>query len=134
MSNFAPYGFELDGKVWKTVEHYYQAQKFKDEKLQEKIRQVSSPMAAAILGRNKNSPLRSDWESYKLRAMYKALQAKFEQHEDIREQLIETNDAKLVEYSKKDKFWGNGGDGSGKNALGRMLMKLRNELKIGDEI
>ena len=29
-SNFAPFGIDLDGAWWPTVENYYQAQKFTD--------------------------------------------------------------------------------------------------------
>ena len=65
--------------------------------------------------------------------MYKALQAKFSQHEDLREELIATGSAFLVEHTENDNYWGDGNDGGtdtvGKNMLGKLLVKLREEIK-----
>jgi ribA/ribD-fused uncharacterized protein len=61
-SNFAAYGFEADGKFWPTSEHYFQAQKFLDDSYKEQIRQTPSPMTAALMGRDKQHPIRSDWD------------------------------------------------------------------------
>lgn len=33
----------------------------------------------------------------------------------------------LVEYMENDYYWGDGGDGFGKNCLGKILMKVRDE-------
>ncbi|RKH50449.1 NADAR domain-containing protein [Corallococcus aberystwythensis] len=43
----------------------------------------------------------------------------------MREALQATGDAKLVEHTENDDDWGDGGDGSGSNMLGRLLMELR---------
>jgi N-glycosidase YbiA len=43
--------------------------------------------------------------------------------------LLETKDCKLVEHTKNDKFWADGGNGSGQNKLGILLMQLRDELR-----
>jgi ribA/ribD-fused uncharacterized protein len=59
-SNFAAFPFTLDGERWPTSEHYFQAQKFKDPKYQEKIRKANSPMIAARLGRSRKVPVRRD--------------------------------------------------------------------------
>ena len=65
--------------------------------------------------------------------MYKVLIAKFTQHEDLKEQLIATGNSFLVEHTKRDKYWGDGGDGGndtkGRNMLGKLLVRVRNELK-----
>ena len=129
MSNFAPFGFIVDGKKWSTVEHYYQAQKFQSPELQEEIRSAKSPSMAAEKGRDKSKPLRPDWDTYKIKAMYRALTAKFTQNPNLAKALLATDDALLVEYSKKDSYWGNGGDGSGQNMLGKVLMRVRRDLK-----
>lgn len=65
--------------------------------------------------------------------MYKALLAKFTQHYDLRKLLLETEDRKLVEHSPYDSYWGDGGDGKGKNRLGVLLVKLRSELQKGQK-
>ena len=129
LSNFAAAPITLDERVWPTTEHFFQAQKFADAAIQERIRQANSPMDAATLGRNRAFPLRSDWEAVKDDVMYEALRAKFTQHSLLRSQLLATGDAQLVEHTTNDSYWADGGDGSGKNMLGILLMRLRAELR-----
>jgi N-glycosidase YbiA len=128
-SNFSPHPIQLDGKQWPTSEHYFQAQKFRDEELQEQVRQASSPGIAARLGRDRTKPMRRDWEAVKDDVMRRAVRAKFTQHESLRRKLLATADAVLVEHTDRDSYWGDGGDGSGKNMLGRLLMELREALR-----
>ena len=129
-SNFSRHPFELDGKQWLTTEHYFQAQKFPgNEAYQEKIRLEKSPMVAARLGRSRAQPIRADWEQVKDELMKTALLAKFTQNKDILAILLSTGDAQLVEHTKNDRYWGDGGDGSGKNKLGLLLMEVREELR-----
>src|SRR6187455_459542 len=82
-SNFAAFPFTLDGKQWPTSEHYFQAQKFSDEAYRERIRQASSPMIAARLGRSRSVPIRSDWEKVKLDVMRAAVREKFSAHAQL---------------------------------------------------
>jgi len=131
LSNFAPFPIELDGERWPTSEHYFQAQKFEDEAYRQKIRKTSSPMQAARLGRDRKQKLRGDWESVKIGIMRQAVLAKFTQHADLRELLLSTGEAKIVEHTENDDYWGDGGDGSGKNMLGRILMEVRDTLRAG---
>ncbi|MDB5299381.1 MAG: hypothetical protein JWO87_1044 [Phycisphaerales bacterium] len=128
-SNFAPYPIRLDGKLWPTSEHYFQAQKFNDPPHREAIRKANSPMLAARMGRDRKKKLRRDWESAKVSVMTNAVRAKFTQHEDLRAILLNTADAKLVEHTENDDYWGDGGDGSGRNMLGQILMRVRSELR-----
>jgi len=128
-SNFAPYPVRIGGKVWPTSEHYFQAQKFEDAKHREEIRTTKSPMIAARMGRDRKKTLRRDWESVKVGIMRDVVRAKFTQHDDIRQILLSTGDAKIVEHTENDSYWGDGGDGSGKNMLGRILMEVREDLK-----
>lgn len=128
-SNFAAYPIVLASKRWPTSEHYFQAQKFSDPTLRERIRKAKSPMIAARLGRDRSSPLRRDWESIKVAAMTDAVLAKFSQHQDLAELLFGTGDALLVEHTANDSYWGDGGDGSGKNMLGQVLMRVRERLR-----
>ena len=86
-------------------------------------------MQVAKMGRDRKRPLRRDWEVVKDDIMREALRAKFTQHEDLRIILLETDDAELVEHTKNDSYWADGGDGSGLNMLGKLLMELRDELK-----
>jgi ribA/ribD-fused uncharacterized protein len=128
-SNFAGYSILLKGKRWPTSEHYFQAQKFKDVSHQEKIRKAKTPMIAARLGRDRTKKLRRDWESVKVNIMREAVWAKFTQHDELRGMLLATEKAKLVESTTNDAYWGDGGDGTGKNLLGRILMEVREKLR-----
>lgn len=129
-SNFSKHPIELDDKVWPTTEHYFQAKKFEGTEHEELVRAASSPMEAAKMGRERSRPLRADWETVKDDIMRKAVKAKFTQYNDLKEVLLGTDDAILVEHTTNDAYWGDGGDGSGKNMLGKILMEVRTELKV----
>ena len=131
-SNFAHYPITIKKKRYPTSEHYFQSQKFKEPKDREEIRKANSPMLAARMGRDRKRRLRRDWESAKLNVMREALIAKFTQHDELRQLLLSTKDAKLVEHTENDSYWGDGGDGSGKNMLGQLLMATRTILQDGE--
>lgn len=128
-SNFYRATIYVGGKSWATTEHYFQAQKFSGTEYEGMVRQAKSPGEAAGLGRRRDFPLRPDWEKVKEKVMLEALRAKFTQHEDLREILLATGDAEIVEHTTNDSYWGDGGDGSGKNRLGHLLMQVREELR-----
>ncbi|MEN6625270.1 MAG: NADAR family protein [Candidatus Sumerlaeia bacterium] len=129
LSNFAHHEIDVDGKAWPTVEHYFQAQKFAGTEREEVIRRTESPMEAAKIGRDRSIPIRPDWEDAKEMIMYKALYAKFTQHAGLKEKLLATGDAELIEHTPNDSYWADGGDGTGKNMLGRLLMIIREKLR-----
>src|SRR6266516_2035641 len=128
-SNFSPHPVQLKGRTWPTSEHYFQAQKFAGTEHEETVRLAKSPMVAARMGRSRERPLRLDWETVKDDIMREALRAKFTQLPQLRSLLLSTGDAELVEHSRNDCYWADGGDGSGKNMLGKLLMELRVELR-----
>jgi ribA/ribD-fused uncharacterized protein len=119
----------MEGKTWPTAEHYFQAQKFAGTEYQEEIRRAKSPMIAARMGRSRKKPLRKDWESAKEKIMREALHAKFTQHPALRSLLLSTGEETIVEHTENDNYWGDGGDGTGKNRLGILLMELREKLR-----
>lgn len=86
-------------------------------------------MLAARLGRSRKQKLRRDWESVKVGIMRAAVLAKFSQYEELRALLLSTGEARLVEHTENDDYWGDGGDGRGKNMLGRILMQVRESLR-----
>lgn len=126
-SNFALFPIVIDDVAWPTSEHYYQAHKYTDPKLQELVRQAKTPMDAALMGRDPNIPKREDWDEYKDIAMETAVRAKFAQYQILRELLISTDQSQIFEHTKNDCYWGDCGDRTGKNKLGLLLMKLRFE-------
>jgi N-glycosidase YbiA len=127
-SNFSRHTITLDGFLWPTSEHYFQAQKFAGTPHEGELRQQPTPMLAAQMGRRRDLPFRPDWEAVKDEIMMTALRAKFIQHPELRELLLSTGDAELVEHTKNDSYWADGGNGSGRNRLGELLMELRAEL------
>jgi ribA/ribD-fused uncharacterized protein len=127
MSNFYSSPIKLKGHVWKTTEHYFQAQKFVGTKWESEVRKTKSAWDAAQMGRRRDLPLRRDWESVKDDVMREAVLAKFTQHPDLRAKLLATGSEQLVEHTFKDTYWADGGNGSGKNMLGRILMEVREQ-------
>lgn len=121
--------FTYNNWFCKTSEHAYQAKKYEGTSYDLTILSALTPREAADLGRNKTIPLHSDWEEIKDEVMYEVCLAKFDQNETIRSLLLASGDNELVENSQKDFYWGIG-DGSGRNQLGKTLMRVREVLKI----
>jgi len=128
-SNFARFPIVLKGKKWPTSEHFFQAMKFSSVSDRDEIMMAKTPSEAARRGRDRKKKLRRDWESIKVQTMREAIKAKFTQHPDLCELLLSTDEAILVEHTDTDNYWGDGGDGKGRNMLGRLLMELRSELQ-----
>jgi len=130
-TNFYPAPITLEGKLWPTSEHYFQAQKFVSTPYMEIIRKLSTPREAFQMAREPSVSQwkRKDWEDVKDDVMLKALRCKFTQHTDLGKKLVETHDKCLVEHTANDSYWADGGDGSGQNKLGKLLMQVRSELQ-----
>jgi len=128
-SNFSRHGFVLDGAYWTTVEHYFQAQKFVSHPVHyDAVRLARTPSEAARIGRERTRPLRAEWEQVKDVIMERAVVRKFETHEALRRLLSSTGQARIIEASPRDVYWGEGTDGKGLNRLGEILMAVRAEL------
>jgi ribA/ribD-fused uncharacterized protein len=123
-SNFAPFPIDLDGKRWPSVEHFYQAQKFADPELQQKIRKAEKPAIAKSLADKYKAAIRPDWYEVKEAAMERAVRRKFELYPELRALLLATSEEALAEAAR-----GIGRDGNGQNKLGLLLMRLRVELR-----
>ena len=130
LSNFSHHGFTLDGLYWPTSEHYFQAQKFLDEAARENVRLANNPSQAARAGRNRELPIRDDWDSVRCKVMERAVYAKFSQNDDILRELLSAGDEELVEDTRDDYFWGCGQDRTGENNLGKILMQVRESLRL----
>jgi N-glycosidase YbiA len=146
LSNFCEAPIAIDGEIWRSTEYYYQAQKSFDPEFQNAIRQAGGPGHVKRLasfpspdrpaGLRKQSwfdgrteLIRADWQEAKFAVMERAVQAKFTQNADLRAALLATGDARIVEDSESDSYWGIGPDGGGENRLGVLLMKLRDDLR-----
>ncbi len=86
---FSPYTahqIEIEGKVFPTVEHAYQCERYTDQKIIEEIRSQSSPVKAWEVStkyKHLQIPEFKD-ENYKLKVMKNLMRLKAEQHEEIR--------------------------------------------------
>lgn len=129
LANFYLRPILLDGKEWPSVEHYFQAQKASDEECKESIRLAATPEEAKTLGRSIKFKQGSDWEEVKVDVMEVATRAKYRQHQDLKKLLLGTGEKTIREHTATDRFWADGGDGTGKNKMGRILMKVREELR-----
>lgn len=127
-SNFSRHAVSIADVIWPTSEHYFQAQKFLTQSDIDAVREAPTPFIAAKIGRERNRSFRPDWDSVRDHVMLTVLHAKFTQHDDLREILLSTQGARLVEHTKNDCYWGDGGDGTGKNKLGQLLETVRTEL------
>lgn len=137
LSNMAP-GFPIviDGQVIKTAEALYQSLRFPNHpEIQQEILNYPSPISAKKFGRKHIDKSRSDWNIHRFRIMKFCIELKlFQNFEKFSKVLLETNNLPIVEYTDKDKVWGATDEGDyyvGTNALGRLLMELRENLKSG---
>ena len=101
--NFQVRPFEFRGKIWQSAEQCYQAQKFADENLQEKIRAVVKEEKEADMSHGcrcwklgQRHPPRPDWEQVKIDVMFEVNLAKYNSHQDLREELLQTGSEAIV--------------------------------------
>lgn len=125
LSNFHPSPVELDGVIYPYVENAFQAAKTLDRK--QRIPFVSmNPSEAKRAGRRLK--LRGDWENVKPDIMLALVRDKFARTPALREKLLATGEARLIEGNTwGDTIWGVC-RGKGKNMLGKILMRVRAEI------
>lgn len=136
LSNMAPgYPLEVNGIAIRTSEALYQALRFPHmPDLQRVIIDEASPMTAKMRTKPHRENSREDWDRVRVKIMRWCLQVKLAQNVDaFGKLLLSTGEAPIVEFSKKDQFWGAepGEDGRlvGMNVLGRLLMELREQFR-----
>ncbi len=128
LSNFYPSKVSLDGIDFPSVENAYQAAKNFDW---DRRKMFVTLTAAEAKREGQKTMMRPDWEQVKVLIMTNLVRDKFTRHQDLREQLLATGDAELIEGNWwGDTFWGVC-KGKGENHLGKVLMKVREELKNG---
>ena len=130
LSCYSRHGFVLEGQDWPSVEHYFQAMKFEDPEYRELIRLASHPRKARRLGRSRLKRIRADWRTLRRVIMTRGIYIKCRTHARVAERLLATGDRRLVEGSAYDYFWGCGRDRRGYNNYGRILMSVRDKLRV----
>ena len=131
LSNFYPHPIEIDGDIYQTNEHAFQALKTDDSAERQKVRDAKTPTSAKSLG--KRVTLRQDWDTLRFQVMEREVQVKFSDPE-LAEMLRATGGRELIEPNTwrdttwgcvvgKDELW------KGRNELGKILMRVRAELR-----
>lgn len=127
LSNFYMAPVSYNGWDYTNNEAAFQAQKTKNRRLRFQLFSKANPSEAKSAGRRID--LRSDWEEVKTQIMYEIVQAKFNQNPDLKEKLLATGDEHLEEGNTwGDTTWGTV-NGIGENMLGKILMRVRDELR-----
>jgi len=128
---------EYEGEKFSTSEHAYQAGKARKPEVRKWLMSAPSPSLLAMAAHGLYYwDVAPGWSTTKFDRMRGVLRAKFTQHADLRELLLSTGDARLVESATVDnevnRLWGEV-NGSGKNMLGVLLMEIREELRAEAE-
>ena len=128
LSNFYP--CRVDD--FPTAEHAYQANKTDNPSIRQEIRRASSPGAAKRLAHKRLARATSAFYAHKTDIMLSVVRKKFGQNSELAGRLLETGDAELIEANGwKDRFWGTDLNLVGENNLGKILMKVRDEIRSG---
>ena len=120
---------EYEGKTYETVEKAYQAAKTENLELRDQISRLDSPGKAKRFYRDRKGDIRSDWNDINVEIMEDLTRQKFSE-DYYKRKLLATGDEEIQEGN----YWGDshwGVDlktGRGENRLGKIIMKVREEL------
>src|SRR5581483_11836390 len=124
-------------RTWFTAEALFQALRYSDQVVRNNIRQQKSPMAAKMISKSFATQRMVVPQSQQdVENMELVLRLKLEQHPELKAELKNTGNATIVEDCTNrpggsGMFWGaayQNGKGVGQNMLGRLWMKLRQEV------
>ena len=133
LSNFYPVEVEFDGIRYPSSEAAYQAQKSLDPSVRAMFAMYRADIAKH---EGQKVALRADWNEVRLGIMEEVVRAKFTQHPDLAKKLMATGSMHLEEGNWwGDIFWGvDKKTGVGENNLGKILMKIREELRLASKV
>ena len=129
LSNFSPVRIEFEGRIFPSVEHAYMSAKSNSVEWKT---QCSDPTnkPGFIKKQSKNVELVPNWNRIRVETMEILLKKKFEQ-EPWKSWLLSTGHQELQEGNWwGDEFWGvNLKTGNGQNVLGKLIMKIREQIR-----
>ncbi len=129
LSPFSAHQVKIWGETFATVEHAYHWAKFKPCMERDEIKNAKSPLACLEISREKRTKKELLVENFDKNAIMEELfRAKLTQHPEVAEVLKLTGKRGLLKEIPTDYYWGTGHDGSGKNNMGKLWMKLRDEM------
>lgn len=129
LSPFSAHQITIWDETFATVEHAYHCARYLPGEVRDKIKAASSPMECLTISRqyrNKTELLKPDFNKDEI--METLFRAKLEQHPHVLEILKLTGKRGLLKEIPTDYYWGTGHDGSGENRMGKLWMKLREEV------
>ncbi len=128
--SYAPFQIEWRGELWPTAEHAFQAAHFfeTNPELAEQVRLARSPREADDFANENKQFDDPEWRSKRVAIMEEIIRAKYDQHPLIQETLAKSGNKLIIEMNDNDAFWGWGTDKKGENTLGKIWMKLRDEV------
>src|SRR3989344_9123698 len=130
-SNFSSFAVKWKGRLWQTSEHAYQASRFmgKSPKVVETIFKAKSADEAYKIAQKNLDKSFEDYRNTDVKNMESIVRAKLQQNPYVMHKLLQTGKRKIIEDSPKDNFWGWGPKRDGRNELGKIWMKLRDEFR-----
>ena len=141
LSCMSAYPVTYQGIKYKTCEALFQLLRFEGyPEIQKKIQECPSPMGAKMIARKNREKLNRGkmWDEAPsdIPLMKECLKLKLEQHPGLKEKLIATEDATIIEDCtthdrESARFWGavkKDGKWIGENAFGKLWMEIREEL------
>lgn len=139
LGNMSPYPIIYKGKEWRTIEALFQSLRFSDENIIEQIRNEKSPMGAKMKAKSfKNFYSIKPLSDEDINNMKICLELKFNQHIELKNKLLKTGEHIIIEdigtrRGIRHEFWGayknEKNEWVGNNLMGKLLMRLRDELK-----
>ena len=147
LSNWYPSPFDLDGIRFSSAEQYIMYRKcmlFGDEPAAKAVLATDDPEKQQAIGRNASGYMEPVWAGARQMAAFRAVMAKFSQNHNLKQKLLDTGDAYLVECAGSDRVWAcgirladdrryNAANWTGSNILGFLLMEVRKLLKETEE-
>lgn len=115
---------------------------FRDTNVANQILKTNDPKKQKALGRQVKGFNDTEWNKQKFEIVVKGNFLKFSQNEELKKELLATGDKVLVEGSPYDAIWGvalkydnpkilDENNWKGENLLGKALMQVRDQLKLG---
>lgn len=128
LSNWSAHSIVVDEVEYKTVDHAYHAAKFDDPKIKLKVSEANSPLTAKKVANDFLHLQKQLTQEDKIELMKKLNILKANQHKEVRDALIKSGDAEIIEDSPFDDFWGIGANGKGRNEMGKIWMEIRAQM------
>ncbi|CCW71246.1 unnamed protein product [Phytomonas sp. Hart1] len=131
LSPLSPHPVIIRHRQYPSLHHYFLCERFKDFSIEQRIQRATTTWELDRLVKEAEAKghQRAQWNRIKLDVMLLGTYFKFKQNEEPRKILLGTEQGVLVDHTVKDDFWGDNGNGTGKNLMGVTLMVVRDRLR-----